>query len=985
MMIKRGPFLLVIALSILINLQSVQGQIKLPAIFSSHMTFHPNSEVMLWGWADAMEKITIETSWLGKPLDTHADSSGNWRISLQTTDSNKPQIINIKGEKSSILLENVYFIEMGPASKKASNSTLVYPGEDGSLVYKPYTENGDKILDFSYCGYQRSETPIPDIPVVAQLKPPSGKATEVGTMAYLSGPDSQEKIQSALDSIASLPPNVDGFRGTLLLTKGTYYVNGSLLIRSGVVLRGEGDGPLGTTLIFKNPKGTGIYVGDSEAEIVSIGDPTKITDTYIPAASMNVSVKDPSTFRKGDHVLITKTTNDEWIKDLGMDRITEIRPNNKRVKNWKANSFQLEHVRQITDVKGNRLTLDVPLPQSIATEHGGGTIEKISIDEIDSFCGVESLRIVSNYDSSIKAVDKENKEYFSDEKSNLNCGIDLASVNGWVQNCTVKHVRLAAVRASNNARFCTVRDCKSLQPVSPIKGGRRYSFLTNGGSQILFYNCYAEKGRHDFVVGSRVSGPNAFVNCTAINSTSISEPHHRWSTGILYDNITLKKGGTLAALNRGDSGSGHGWAGANVVFWNSNAEAVVVMDPPTSEQNFAIGYSGEIHDSYPTDRLEYANARSGYLGTPNAAVYKGFVLMGSGYIEHPDRRVAPRSLFIQQLEDRIGSKRLARVMSIPGKIRIGKKPKKIETKDQAFSAKNESISQDSIMLEGKWITVRKKKFEPTLRDISYGPFERNKLDFWKAESKTPTPLVFYIHGGGWGGGSKESNNGPYLSLLKKGISYVSINYRLARNGNVLPCSLHDAARALQFVRSKAKEWNIDPDRIIASGGSAGGCSSLWLACHDDMANLNSEDPIERESTRLLAAAVISAQTTIDPWIIQQRIGNSATSHSMIWKSVGATSPKDLFENWENYKDLSVECSPLTHLSKNDPPLYLSYTSISKKPITKDGIHNAEFGNILKEAADSIGVNCKIEIKSKETRQKELEKFMFRIFNKSKIK
>ena len=298
-----------------------------------------------------------------------------------------------------------------------------------------------------------------------------------------------------------------------------------------------------------------------------------------------------------------------------------------------------------------------------------------------------------------------------------------------------------------------------------------------------------------------------------------------------------------------------------------------------------------------------------------------------------------------------------------------------------FNAKAQS-SQDSIMLEGRWVKIHKKNFETTVRDAAYGPYERNKLDFWKAESKTPTPLVLYIHGGGWGAGSKEENSGPYLNLLKEGVSYVSINYRLARGANKLPCSLIDAARALQFVRSKAAEWNIDPDRIIATGGSAGGCSSLWLACHDDLANPKSEDPIERESTRLLAAAVISAQTTIDAMLIQNRIGTSATSHGMIWKSVGATSQEDLLANWENYKDLALECSPLTHLSKDDPPVYLTYSDDSPKPITRNGIHHAEFGRILKGAADSIGVDCTFEIQSAETRQTELEKFMLRTFNES---
>ena len=92
--------------------------------------------------------------------------------------------------------------------------------------------------------------------------------------------------------------------------------------------------------------------------------------------------------------------------------------------------------------------------------------------------------------------------------------------------------------------------------------------------------------------------------------------------------------------------------------------------------------------------------------------------------------------------------------------------------------------------------------------------------------------------------------------------------------------LHDAARALQFVRSKAGEWNIDKQRIGASGGSAGACSSLWLALHDDLADPQSDDPVARESTRLWCAAVSGAQTTLDPqqmkeWTPNSRYGGHA--------------------------------------------------------------------------------------------------------------
>ncbi len=291
------------------------------------------------------------------------------------------------------------------------------------------------------------------------------------------------------------------------------------------------------------------------------------------------------------------------------------------------------------------------------------------------------------------------------------------------------------------------------------------------------------------------------------------------------------------------------------------------------------------------------------------------------------------------------------------------------------------VEPETIVLGGKTIKVSPKKFPPTLENVAYGLHERQKLDFWQAESDAPTPVVFYIHGGGWGGGSKESNKGPFLNLLDEGVSYVSINYRLARGENVLPCSLHDAARALQFVRSKAKEWNIDSDRILVTGGSAGGCSSLWLAFHDDLADPNSEDPIARESTRVLGAAVINAQSTIDPWIVDKRLGRSASEHDMIWASVGASSLEDLLKNWEQYKALALECSPLTHLSADDPPVYLIYSADTPAPPESDGIHHAEFGRILLEHTQSLGHDTTLEFYGKETRQAALEDFMRKLFKK----
>jgi len=172
--------------------------------------------------------------------------------------------------------------------------------------------------------------------------------------------------------------------------------------------------------------------------------------------------------------------------------------------------------------------------------------------------------------------------------------------------------------------------------------------------------------------------------------------------------------------------------------------------------------------------------------------------------------------------------------------------------------------------------------KPTLAEVRYGTHERQVLDLWKAASNSPTPLVFVIHGGGWQGGEKERVDRfvDVAALQVAGISVAAINYRLIRHAEeegVVPpvkAPLHDAARALQFVRSKAREWNLDPVRIGAAGGSAGACSSLWLAFHDDLADPRSPDPDARESTRLYCAAVNGAQTTLDPLQMKEWTPNS---------------------------------------------------------------------------------------------------------------
>ena len=253
---------------------------------------------------------------------------------------------------------------------------------------------------------------------------------------------------------------------------------------------------------------------------------------------------------------------------------------------------------------------------------------------------------------------------------------------------------------------------------------------------------------------------------------------------------------------------------------------------------------------------------------------------------------------------------------------------------------------------------------PTLANVPYGPHERHVLDFWRAASATPAPLVFVIHGGGWQGGEKERVN-KFVNvegLLAQGISVVAINYRFIKHAEAegvtppVKAPLHDAARALQFVRSKAKEWNLDQSRIGAAGGSAGACSSLWLAFHDDLADPQSNDPIARESTRLYCAAVTVAQTTLDP--VQMKTWTPNSNYG--GHAFGLGSFEQFLAARDRLQPLIAEYSPYHLVTKEDPAVYLFYNATpALGQEVKNPSHTANFGVKLQERCQSLGVACEL--------------------------
>lgn len=281
--------------------------------------------------------------------------------------------------------------------------------------------------------------------------------------------------------------------------------------------------------------------------------------------------------------------------------------------------------------------------------------------------------------------------------------------------------------------------------------------------------------------------------------------------------------------------------------------------------------------------------------------------------------------------------------------------------------------------------------KPTQADVKYGEHERNVLDFYQAQSDTPTPLVIYIHGGGFVAGNKNVNPAQVRGFHDAGISLAAIHYRFVDGKSVIfPIPQHDGARAVQFLRSKAKDWNIDSKRVACFGGSAGAGISMWIGFHEDLADPQSSDPIKRESTRIQAVGTFGGQGTYDPIQIKNLIGGRAWEHPSIFKVYGVTSADEALHPTPERQKLYDEASAITHLTKDDPPLYMVYSE-ADGPLPADarpgqGIHHPNFGRQLKKKMDELGLE-NVFVYTPDAKGRNVQAEMLEFFKKqfSKVK
>ncbi len=486
-----------------------------------------------------------------------------------------------------------------PAAIKSVDREAIYAPINSEAFPAPQ-ERGDIIPDFSRVGYRWGDKQIPNIKVMKSLKPPK------------KGGDATQMIQEAIDGVES---------GAILLTAGTYYVNSTInLNKSGVVLRGVGSEegkPMTKIVATGEEKYNIVKLAGSSRRYINQSTAVQITDDYVPCGQFWVGVDDVSGFKVGDAVVIQRPSTQEWISDIRMDQIVPRATNNNTIQ-WEAGKYDLISERVITLIEGNRIHFENPVIMGIDTKYGGGSVAKYSYKDRVEECGIEGIYFESCY----------NKDVEDDESHGWNAIQITSAQHCWVRDVRSKYFGMGAVTIDRFTKNITVANCVCEQPISKITGGRRYSFHLQQAELCLIIDCRSDNARHDFVTGMLGSGPNAFVNGVATNVHADIGPHHRWNVGTLYDNIVTD--GEINSQDRGYYGTGHGWAGANQVFWNCEAaKGYAIQNPWASAYNYSVGNIGK--------------KREGSFKTP---------LRPYGVWVSHNEHVSPKSLYEAQLESR---------------------------------------------------------------------------------------------------------------------------------------------------------------------------------------------------------------------------------------------------------------------------------------------------------------------------------------------
>ena len=416
-------------------------------------------------------------------------------------------------------------------------------------------------MDYSYCGYHHSETPIP--------------AAKVAVFVMPSGADDAAAIQHAIDQVSRLKPDKrTGLRGAVLLAEGKFVISTPLRIRtSGVVLRGSGRDK---TVICKQGYDRGAAVYIEGVHDVVMKDTLDVDDTETGSMQIHVSGSNSNVQR----VVIWRPSTAEWIASLNCQSFG----GGKRMGYWAwhPGEIDLRWHRKVTAINGSTWILDAPLTMPIESRWGGAKVITYEQPGLISECGVENLSLESDYQQMLP-------------KDEDHCweGVYVADAEDcWVRMVNFRNFAGSAVVVQKSASQITVEDCKAMHPVSEIGGFRRRTFLTTG-EKTLFQRCYSEHGINDFAVGHTAAGPNAFVQCESYESFGPSGAISSWAPGVLFDVVNID-GNDLVFKNWELEKYGAGWSTANSMMWQCTASGLFCYSPDSINRNYSRGCWGQV-------------------------------------------------------------------------------------------------------------------------------------------------------------------------------------------------------------------------------------------------------------------------------------------------------------------------------------------------------------------------------------------------------
>jgi hypothetical protein len=537
------------------------------------------------------------------------------------------------------------------AAQKVPPPRYVETNNAGRLVYAA-DARGNRMPDFSRSGYGGGGLALPDAPVRVVVSPGQG--------------DNGSRIQAAIDHVARQPADSRGIRGAVLLLVGRHEIAGQIRLNaSGVVLRGQGDGPSGTILFASGTDRRNLIQIASAEDRPRVSSATyRVADPYVPVGATQLRLDRVEGLKVGDPVFVDRPSPSEWIAEVGMDRFPPGYTGSWL--DWQPGKMDLRFDREIVaiDPETTTVTLDAPITTALDASVGGGSLSVYSWPGRIEQVGVENLRCES-------AIDPANP---LDEQHSWEA-IDLKNArNAWVRQVSAVHFAGSAVSVREGCKWVTVQDCQALRPVSEDGGYRRHTFSTSG-QLTLFQRCRSEQGRHDFAVGFLATGPNVFLDCEATGALGFSGPIESWASGVLYDNITMDGGG-LALTNREIDGHGIGWAAANSVLWQCTAPVITCRQPPGA-RNWAIGCWGQF--------------------------------IGDGSWQAPNEFVKPDSLYRAQLAERLGARAVANlerreIPNTPGEARSVDEIVPPTAREAAGPGKPLALQNGWLVADGKLLT-----------------------------------------------------------------------------------------------------------------------------------------------------------------------------------------------------------------------------------------------------------------------------------------